>query len=369
MQLRQVYMRGLGRSSSSTSSRPVGPGSSCLRAPTRGLSSGVRADAIQIAEHAAYISEVAVVPCPKRLPTLLKVLEAQGHSVLSPSDRTGLHPLVVPLSTFNDKDGGNGVLGLLRWPQPNQHKAMQLPLVSMQRNGANLTLLARSVDEYLHRLLAEEDDAAGPGPISQAAGEEGQELYQAGAVEAEGFKGKFNQYLIRKVGMFPDVCEALSLGHLSRGDATSAMVASEWYMRNQHFPGWARPYEFASELFKKIGKREEEERDMARYAMRNPWWSLSNFEATRAASALTGDAKQVHWQLSEAATAASTAQVTGFNYKEPKTEQELAMDEAQELMDIAAAGEGGGYDTIRQPLAEAFQKAGLADVANFIKAA
>lgn len=53
---------------------------------------------------------------------------------------------------------------------------------------------------FLRRLLAEEDDAAGPGPISQAAGEEGQELYQAGAVEAEGFKGKFNQYLIRKVG-------------------------------------------------------------------------------------------------------------------------------------------------------------------------
>ncbi len=51
------------------------------------------------------------------------------------------------------------------------------------------------------RLLAEEDDAAGPGPISRAAGEEGQELYQAGAVEAEGFKGKFNQYLIRKVSM------------------------------------------------------------------------------------------------------------------------------------------------------------------------
>lgn len=116
MQLRQVYMRGLG----SSSNRP-GPGSSCLRAPnsTRGLSSGVRADAIQIAgklfhtalwllllcavarvqlwptltpwlltalfkttnlcvctlptEHAAYISEVAVMPCPKRLPTLLKV--------------------------------------------------------------------------------------------------------------------------------------------------------------------------------------------------------------------------------------------------------------------------------------------------------
>jgi hypothetical protein len=59
-------------------------------------------------------------------------------------------------------------------------------------------------------------------------------------------------YVHPQVGMFPDVCEALSLGHLSRGDETSAMVASEWYMRNQHFPGWGRPYEFASELFKKV---------------------------------------------------------------------------------------------------------------------
>jgi hypothetical protein len=72
-----------------------------------------------------------------------------------------------------------------------------------------------------------------------------------------------------------------------------------------------------------IGKRQEEERDMARYALRNPWWTLSNFDATRKATALQGDAKSVHWQLSEAATAASTASVTGFNYKEPKTEQEV----------------------------------------------
>lgn len=31
-----------------------------------------------------------------------QVLEAQGHSLLSPSDRSGLHPLVVPLTTFNN---------------------------------------------------------------------------------------------------------------------------------------------------------------------------------------------------------------------------------------------------------------------------
>ncbi|KAF8061990.1 hypothetical protein HT031_004250 [Scenedesmus sp. PABB004] len=331
-------------------------------------SSGARPQAIQIAEHAAYVSEVAVVSCPKRLPALLKVLEAQGHSLLSPSDRAGLHPLVIPLSTF-DAPGGAGVLGLLRWPQPGGHKAMPLPLVSMTREGRGLTLLARSVDEYLHRLLAEEDVAAGPGAVSAAAGEAGEELYAPGGVEAAGFEpAKLNLYLIRKVGMFPDVCEALSLGHLGRGDETSAMVASEWYMRNNHFPGWGRPYEFASELFQKIGKREEEARDMARYALRNPWWSLSAFESTRRTSAIAGDAKQVHWQLSAEATEASTSAVTGFNYKEPRTPEQVALDDAAQLMDLVAAGEGS-YAGVTAALADAYSRAGLKDVANFIAAA
>lgn len=62
---------------------------------------------------------------------------------------------------------------------------------------------------------------------------------------------------------------------------------------------------------------------MARYALRNPWWSLSNFAATKGASQIQGDAKQVHWQLSAEATEASTSQVTGFKYKEPRTDEEV----------------------------------------------
>lgn len=53
--------------------------------------------------------------------------------------------------------------------------------------------------------------------------------------------------------MFPDVCEGLALGHLGRGDVTSALVAAEWYMKEgRHFPGWGRPYEFAAELYLKV---------------------------------------------------------------------------------------------------------------------
>lgn len=75
-----------------------------------------------------------------------------------------------------------------------------------------------------------------------------------------------------------------------------------------------------------LNKRGEEARDMARYALRNPWWSLSNFAATKAVSQIQGDAKQVHWQLSAEATEASTSQVTGFNYKEPRTDEEVSWD-------------------------------------------
>lgn len=33
--------------------------------------------------------------------------------------------------------------------------------------------------------------------------------------------------------------------------------AGEWYMRNSHFPGWGRPYEFNSQLMARVGRAEE----------------------------------------------------------------------------------------------------------------
>ena len=64
---------------------------------------------------------------------------------------------------------------------------------------------------------------------------------------------------------------------------------------------------------------------MARYALRNPWWSLSNLDAARAASELAGDLRQVRWQLSAEATEASSSAVTGFQYKEPKTDEQVGV--------------------------------------------
>jgi hypothetical protein len=426
--------------------------------------------AMRIAEHAAYLSEVAVVsPCPKRLPALLRALEAQGHAVAAPSDRRGLHPLVLPLATTpdgspaalrgasapslapeNEPDasrvaGAELVVGLLRWPDPRQHPRMPLPVVAMSRGATGVRLLARSVDELLLRLLAEEDVLSGAGeegydpnarPLADAVGEaDAQGLYTRGAAD-EALAGsggasaaalvarlpprrRLAVFLARQSGaMLPDVCEALAEGHLNKGssagaspsaspdgsgspspspsaaDATSALVAAEWYMRAGHFQGWARPYEFAASLYARLGDaRREEARDTARFALGEPWWSLRSYERARQLAGLPDDPRRVKWLLSEQAAAQSAAQKTGFGHREPKTEQQQALERAADLLDLVAAGgaaaaaeEGGGggeaaaaaavpagvvegpYDGVRARLADAYAEAGLSDAANFIRA-
>ncbi len=58
----------------------------------------------------------------------MQVLQAQGQSLVAPSDRSGLHPLLVPLT---EQPGGaeqaaTTVTCLLRWPEPKTHKASPL---------------------------------------------------------------------------------------------------------------------------------------------------------------------------------------------------------------------------------------------------
>jgi hypothetical protein len=55
------------------------------------------------------------------------VLEAQGHSLLSPSDRAGLHPLIIPLSTFEESAAG-------------KHMQLQQPWCLKQSGSSNSSI-------------------------------------------------------------------------------------------------------------------------------------------------------------------------------------------------------------------------------------
>ena len=210
------------------------------------------------------------------------MLEAQGQEVVSPASRGGLHPLLIPLTRLPPAAAAGGgedaVTCLLRWPEG--HRGMELPVVRMARQGRSVALLARSVPEYLHRALVEEEAAGGaPGAVAEAAGAEGAALYAPGALAASGLPS-LQAYLTKAVGLFPDVGEALALGHLARGDTMSALITGEWLMRDGHFPGWGRQYEFNCSLMEAAGRREEA-RDVVSWCAGLPgsaWGSIKSVQ-------------------------------------------------------------------------------------------
>lgn len=69
-----------------------------------------------------------------------QVLEAQGQAAVSPADRHGLHPLLIPLAQQQGGEGGSSgsaeLTCLLRWPEG--HKGMELPVVSQARGGTQV---------------------------------------------------------------------------------------------------------------------------------------------------------------------------------------------------------------------------------------
>ncbi len=100
---------------------------------------------------------MAALRPPDNIEPLLRVLQAQGHTLVSPRERRGLHPLLIPLACSEQPDTGtaNAALTspevytcLLRWPEPQSDS---LPLVRASRNAPSVMHVARSVDEYLHR--------------------------------------------------------------------------------------------------------------------------------------------------------------------------------------------------------------------------
>ena len=243
-------------------------------------------------------------------------------------------------------------------------------MVSMRRGDRSLTLLARTPQEYLHRALAEEDfnavDAARP--VAEAAGAIGAELYENGAVERSGLPS-LAAYLARRAGLYTDICETLALTHLAKGDTMSGLITAEWYMRQGHFNDWGRPYEFACGVLQQNG-RPEESRDMARIALRTPWWSLQEgYEKMRDAAEMSAQgADALRAALEEQDEMANGGALQGKFRTNPKSDKQKRLDEVTHLLNRAAAGEVS-WDDVRGGVADELAAAGLAEVARFVELA
>jgi len=289
-------------------------------------------------------------------------------------EAANLHPFAIPLtaghpllaSTTEPTDaslvGDVSYVCLLAWPCPPDHEGMELPVVAMSSGAPSMRLLARSVDEYLHRVLATEDLEGQSRALGDAAGEMGAALYQPGDAAAFGME-KLEAYLTTRAGKYCDIAEKLVYNHLRKGDQMSSLITGEWYMRKL-FNGWARPYEFDAQHMLRCGHAEEA-RDTARMALRMPWWTLQQgYSLTSELAQIPGDPQDVFRVLNdEAGTPGPVQQAASAG----RSSQEVALLNADLLMNMVAASGSGTWDENRDELASQFTAAGLSQTASLVR--
>ncbi|RLN18523.1 uncharacterized protein C2845_PM02G40150 [Panicum miliaceum] len=306
------------------------------------------AAAVTASDHASFVKEIAATDPPEYLNSLLNVLQARGEMIVSPGAKRGLIPVVVPLS---ESPAGN-LTSLLRWP--TAPTGMEMPVVEVRNHG--LWLLAKNVKQYIHRILVEADINANAGDdVWAAVGEAGENLYTKGDFK-ESQLANLDVYLLKKVGLFPDVIERKTLHHLGKGDNVSALITGEFYTRDQ-FPGFGRPFVFNAEILKRVG-RTSEAKDSARVALKSPWWTLGcSYE--EAAELAGWEDEQIEF-IREKITEEGKRE----DLKKGKAPEQVVLDEAAFLMDLAYVD--GNWDDVVDRIAECYREAGLDDIAKFI---
>ncbi|KAL0739403.1 hypothetical protein Bca4012_015613 [Brassica carinata] len=281
--------------------------------------------------HVSFIKDVAVTEPPMHLQHLLKVLQTRGETIISPGAKQGLIPLAIPLS----KDSSGSVTALLRWP--TAPPGMDMPVVEVWRSGVRL--IARNVDEYIHRILVEED-AKELSELYIASEEAGEKLYKKGAF-AESQIDNLDVY----VGLFPDVLERKVLRHFDEGDHVSAMVTGEFYTKKDLFPGFGRPFVYYANILQKVG-RNSEAKEAARVALKSPCiaqWEDEQIEFIREKVSDEGRFEDL---------------------KKGKDPLQVALDVAAFLLDLASI-EGTWSESLHH-IAKCYEEAGLKEISNFI---
>lgn len=304
-------------------------------------------------DHVSFIKDIAVAQPPEHLHHLLKMLQVRGESIISPAAKQGMIPLAIPLS----KNSSGSVTALLRWP--TAPPGMEMPVVEVRSYG--VWLLAKNVDQYIHRILVEEDAANGStegiNEVFHASGEAGEKLYTKGDF-AKSRNSNLDVYLLQKVGLFPDILERKVVDHFKKGDHVSAMVTGEFYTKKEHFPGFGRPFVFNAEVLLKVG-RNLEAKDAARGALKSPWWTLG-CRYQEVADIAEWDDEQIEFIKEKVSEEGKQEDL-----KKGKEAAQISLDEAAFLLDLASIE--GTWDEELERIAECYNEGGLPKIAKFLK--
>ncbi|KAJ6832305.1 uncharacterized protein M6B38_346290 [Iris pallida] len=328
--------------------------SSSFRASTAAIrcssSSPAAATSATSFDHVSFVTDVAAARPPQHLSYLLNLLQARGETIVPPGAKEGLIPLVIPLS----ESPSGALTSLLRWP--TAPSGMEMPVVEVRKHG--VWFLAKSVDQYIHRMLVEEDannSQRSNGKLWDVSSEVGGKIYKKGDLVESGIDD-LDIYLLKKVGLFPDVLERKVSRHLEKGDHVSALVTGEFYTRN-HFPGFGRPFVFNAEVLLKVG-RNPEAKDAARGALKSPWWTLG-CRYQEVAKIAQWEDEQIEY-IKEKVTEEGKLE----DLQKGKPPEQVALDEAAFLLDLASIE--GNWDEVVNQVAACYKEAGLHHVAKFV---
>ncbi|XP_024014121.1 uncharacterized protein LOC18022035 isoform X2 [Eutrema salsugineum] len=298
-----------------------------------------------LSDHECFIKDIAKAQPPKHLTQLLSIYKARGKSIVSPGAKQGLLPLTIPLVRISPGSS----IALLRWP--TARPSMEMPVVEVQKHG--VWFLANNVDQFIHRILMEED-VSKPEESSQvifdAAGEAGKKIYSKGDF-ARSELMDLDIYLLRKVGLFPDSLERKVIRHIENGDHL-------WWL-----PSFIQREGTSPDLpglllsTQRLG-RSLEAKDAARGALKSSWWTLGCRYEEIARIAEWGEEKIVQYK----------ERVTGEGRKRDidrgKPRAQASFDEAGYLLDLASLE--GTWDESLERVAQCYKEAGLEDIANFV---
>lgn len=195
--------------------------------------------------------------------------------------------------------------------------------------------------------------------------------YESGAVEQLGYGCE--KYVLLRVGPFPDLYESMAAGHKERGDESSSLIAAE--ASNGKFGGFGSTFAYYGRLLNSFGEsRSEEGRDAARMCLRFPLPSIGYKDEDFKEVAVMGAIAEEEDSFEEAL---AKLQVFYEKMKEKedsdppgmgnnKTEEQMAIDEANTLLDRMALSDVVEWSKVRGDLADLYAKVGKEDMAAFV---
>jgi hypothetical protein len=239
----------------------------------------------QSVEHREFLKNVAKVEIPVKLDELLQILTIQKFDLISPTNRRGMNPFVIPIAHSKKDDS---YIGFLRWPTQKE----TMPLQIVKTNPVGLTLLALSADAYCHRQAVELDfsgDLNAPTVLELARPlEKNYELGDAvkfvksaklpQVSEENKLRLGLDRFILTKVAPFPDCYERLATDYIRIGNFVNGLVTIE--RSASLFFSWGAPAGFHARLLTRIG-RPNEAKDVAKAALSDPKFTLCETEEVK----------------------------------------------------------------------------------------